>query len=119
VYYRAREIALNNNHTYHIAAFAKRGNGFVFGKNSDRCSAKFERIHPDGSFGYHLHAEMDLINKFKVGTISEIHVVRFRKNGEMTMARPCKYCQRFLKRHGVRKVNYTDWNGNWTCMKIR
>ncbi len=119
MYYRARKIALNNNHTYHLAAFAKKRSGFVFGTNSDRCSAKFARTHPDGSVGYHLHAEMDLINKFDTGTIPEIHVARFKANGDMTMAKPCRYCQKFLRRHGVRKVYYTDWDGSWTYMRIK
>lgn len=118
MYYRARKIALNNNHSYHIVAFVKKGSGFIFGTNSERCSAKFARRHPDGSVGYHLHAEMALINKLDIGDVDEIHVIRFRKNGDMTMARPCKYCQKFLKRHGIRKVKYTDWDGNWDCMRI-
>jgi len=119
VYYKARKIALNNNHDYHLAAFAKKGGGFVFGTNSDKCSAKFRRTHPDGSVGYHMHAEMALINKFSTGSLYEIHVARFKKNGDMTMARPCLYCQRFLKKHGVKRVHYTDWNGEWTCMRIK
>ncbi len=91
----------------------------MFGTNSSKCSVKFARRHPDGSIGYHLHAEMALINKFDIGEINEIHVVRFKKNGDMTMAKPCVYCQKFLKQYGIKKVHYTDWDGNWTCMKIK
>lgn len=115
---KAREIALNNSHQYHLAAWTKRGSSVIFGMNSSRASTKFKRIYADGNEGFHLHAEMDLIRKFKPGEISEITVVRFSKNGRLTMSKPCLYCQRFLKRHGVRKVHYTEWDGTWEIMRL-
>ena len=115
---KAREIALNNNHDYHLVAWAKRGSSTIFGTNSSRCSTKFKRTHPDGTEGFHLHAEMDLIRKFKPGTLAEITVIRFSKNGELTMSKPCEYCQKFLKEHGVKKVNYTEWDGTWSVMRF-
>lgn len=115
---RARDIALNNDHKFHLVAWAKRGSSTIFGTNSLKCSTKFKRIHPDGTKGFHLHAEMDLLRKFKPGTVSELSVVRFSKDGTVTMSKPCVYCQRFMKRHGVRKVNYTDWNGEWAVLKL-
>mgnify|MGYP001293490940 CR=1 FL=1 len=120
VYYleRAKHIALNNDHAYHLVAWAKRGSSVVFGVNSDRCSTKFERIHPDGTRGFHLHAEMDLIRKFEPGTLSNINVVRFSKNGKLTMAKPCVYCERFMRKHGVRTVRYTDWGGRWKTLYL-
>lgn len=54
---------------------------------------------------------MDLIRKFEPGSLNEISVVRFTKDGEVTMSKPCKYCQVFLREHGVKKVKYTDWSG--------
>lgn len=121
VYYpsKAKEIALNNEQPYHLVAWAKKGTSVVFGTNTVRCSAKFERTHPDGTKGYHLHAEMDLIRKFKPGDVSEINVVRFSKEGKLTMAKPCEYCQRYLKDYGIKKVRYTDWNGKWQTLKIK
>ena len=115
---KARDIALNNEHNFHLVAWAKRGSSVVYGTNSFRCSTKFERIHPDGTRGFHLHAEMDLLRKFKPGTISEITVVRFSKDGCVTMSKPCPYCERFIKRHGVKKVNYTNWDGSWDVLRF-
>lgn len=115
---KARDVALSNSQQYHLVAWAKRGSSVVFGTNSVRCSTKFKRIHPDGSRGFQLHAEMDLIRKFKPGTLKEITVVRFSKSGVPTMSKPCCYCIYFLRRHGVRKVYYTDWNGNWKVMRL-
>lgn len=114
---KAREVALNNSHEYHLAAWAKKGSSVIFGTNSDRSSTKFKRIHPDGTEGFHLHAEMDLIRQFKPGEVSAIRVARFAKNGTPTMSKPCLYCQRFLRKHGVRKVHYTEWDGSWKTMR--
>ena len=115
---KAREIALSNSHQYHLAAWAKRGSSVIFGMNSSRSSTKFKRVYADGNEGFHLHAEMDLIRKFKPGEIREIRVVRFSKEGLPTMSKPCIYCQRFLRKHGVRKVYYTEWDGTWQIMRL-
>lgn len=118
VYYKARDLALSNNHDYHLAAYTKVRSTYRLGVNSNKKSVKFKRRYRDGTFGYHLHAEMDLIRQFPEGSVKEITVVRFMKNGDATMAMPCKHCQRFLKRHGVKKVYYTNWDGGWEVMKL-
>ena len=115
---KARDIALSNNHNYHLVAWAKRGSSYVYGTNSDRCSVHFERTHPDGTKGFHLHAEMALLKKLRPGTVREIRVARFLKNGNTTMAKPCEYCRRFLREHGVRRVYYTNWKGGWDLMRL-
>ena len=61
---------------------------------------------------------MDLIRQFPQGSIKEITVVRFKKDGTTTMAMPCRHCQRFLKLHGVKKVHYTGWDGEWEVMRL-
>ena len=116
---KAREIALSNKEGYHLVAWAKRGSSYIFGTNSGRCSTKFERTHPDGTKGFHLHAEMDLIRQFRPGELSEISVVRFLKDGSLTMSKPCIYCQKYLAEHGVRKVRYTGWNGCWHTLYLK
>lgn len=120
VYYpiELKDKALNNSHIFHLTAWAKIGKSYVYGVNSDRCSTRFARRYADGNMGYHLHAEMDLLKKIKGTNITEINVVRFSKRGVPTMAKPCKHCQRFLKENGVRKVHYTNWNGEWETMKL-
>lgn len=47
-----------------------------------------------------------------------VHVARFLRDGTPTMARPCRFCQKFLYTAGVTRVRYTDWNGKWHKMKI-
>ena len=118
MYYKARDLALNNDHTYHLVAYAKVRNSYRIGINSNRKSAKFKRKYNDGTYGYHLHAEMDLIRQCPEGSLRVIHVIRFRKNGAPTMAKPCRFCQRFLREHGIIKVHYTNWEGEWEVMKL-
>ena len=118
MYYKARDLALNNDHTFHIVAYAKVRSSYRIGVNSNRNSTKFKRKYKDGTYGYHLHAEMDLIRQCPRGAIKEIHVVRFFKNGEATMSKPCKFCQKFLREHGITKVHYTNWEGEWEVMRL-
>jgi len=118
VYYKAREMAMGNNQPFHLAAFTKVGGSYRWGVNSNRKSTKFRRKYRDGSYGYHLHAEMDLLRKTRHSEVSVINVIRFKKDGEITMAKPCIHCQKFLKERGVRKVHYTNWDGKWETMRL-
>ena len=118
MYYKARDLALSNNEPFHLVAFVKNKNSYYWGVNSSRLSAKFERKYPDGSFGYRIHAEMDLIRKFPPGALRQVNVIRFKKDGSVTMSKPCTHCQRFMKAHGVKKVRYTNWDGEWEEMEL-
>jgi len=113
-----RKEAMNNAHIFHLTAWAKVGKSIVYGVNSYRCSTRFQRLYTDGQKGYHLHAEMDLIRKIKGLNVREISVARFIKSGRPTMAKPCKYCQKFLKEAGIKKVKYTNWDGKWETLKL-
>jgi deoxycytidylate deaminase len=121
VYYpnQALNLAMKNNHIFHLAAWARKRKSYVIGVNSEKNSSKFGRRYSDGTMGYHLHAEMDLIKNLKGEKVTEIYVARFTaKGGLPTMARPCKYCQFFLKKYGIKKVHYTNWDGQWNTMRL-
>jgi hypothetical protein len=47
-----------------------------------------------------------------------INVVRFTMRGHVTMAKPCKWCQNFMRRYGVSRVRYTNWSGEWEKMLL-
>ena len=113
-----REVAMNNEQPFHLAAWVKKGSSFVYGVNSSECSTRFRRKYRDGQIGYHLHAEMALLKKCKEGEIDTIKVIRFSKNGSITMAQPCPYCQKFLRQYGVKRVFYTNWDGEWESLKL-
>lgn len=49
---------------------------------------------------------------------SKVYVARVTKQGEVTMAKPCKKCQLILKNKKVKKVFYTDWEGKWQELSL-
>ena len=45
--------------------------------------------------------------------------MRFKKcDHSLTMAKPCHLCLKELREAGIKKVRYTDWNGEWKEMRI-
>ena len=113
MYYRARERALKNGHRFHVAAILRRNGKIVrIGTNSDKTHPRFQRTYSDGSTGAHMHAEMDVIRFARSGDVLE--VMRFRKcDNHLAMAKPCKYCMQHIKAAGIKKVSYTDEDGEW------
>ena len=59
---------------------------------------------------------LDRIGEIRTGEI--INVVRFTNRGLPTMARPCDWCQDYMRKRGVRRVKYTNWNGEWEKMNL-
>ena len=118
VYYKAQKLALNNGRDYHLAAILRR-NGRVIriGENTSKTHPKFKRQYPDGTWGSHMHAEMNVLRFAQPG--DELEVIRFRKcNHEWTMAKPCLLCMNEMKKFGISKVRYTNWDGQWEEIKI-
>tara|TARA_B100000131_G_C18097395_1_gene604569 strand:- start:111 stop:467 length:357 start_codon:yes stop_codon:yes gene_type:complete len=113
VYYRAKELAINNGRTYHVAAILRRrGNVIRVGENTDKTHPRFKRQYEDGTWASHMHAEMNVLRFAKPG--DEIEVMRFSKCGhDLTMAKPCSLCEEEIKKAGIKKVRYTNWNGEW------
>lgn len=75
------------------------------------------------SVGYntnYIHAEHAAINRAwengAVGTTAL--VVRFRSDGTLGMAKPCKLCTDRLMNAGVKKVMYSDVDGSISTMKL-
>ena len=106
--------------SYHVIAFVKRGDSLIAHANGEKSSRKFKRIYESGpeTVSYDGHAEMILCDRVNLRANDTVHVVRFLKDGTATMAKPCKYCQRYLYNHGVKTVKYTDWKGQWKKLKL-
>lgn len=66
-----------------------------------------------------MHAVIKAKKKFKEIEGMELHVMRFGKRGNIAMAKPCKYCQNFLKQHNILTIYYTDENGNWNKLTLK
>lgn len=117
MYYTAREKALSNGRVYHLAAILwRRKIAIKIGENTYKTHPKFGRIYPDGSEGYHMHAEMNVLRFAKPGDTLE--VMRFCGT-RYAMAKPCPHCMRFIREAGIKKVRYTNKSGEWETIKIR
>jgi tRNA(Arg) A34 adenosine deaminase TadA len=118
VYYKAKSLAMNNGRTYHIAAVLKRGKNIVrIGENTNKTAPRFKRQYKDGTWGSHMHAEMNVLRFAKPG--DTLDVMRFSSTGEeLTMAKPCELCMKFIKESKIKKVRYTDWDGNWNEFEV-
>jgi len=113
---KAKNIALSNNHNFHLAAILYRGKRLIkVGTNARKTHPRFVRVFENGICDSHLHAEMSVLRFAKPGDV--IIVLRWKKSGVLSMSKPCIHCQGFLKSAGIKEVHYTDCNGEfklWT-----
>jgi deoxycytidylate deaminase len=118
VYYRAKNLAINNGRTYHIVAILKRnGNIIKMGENTNKTHPRFKRQYDDGTWGSHMHAEMNVLRFAQPG--DELEVMRFKRSShERTMAKPCDWCMSEIKKAGIKAIKYTNWSGEWEYIKI-
>lgn len=67
-------------------------------------------LHPKYKrFKFSLHAEQSaILNARKDLKRANILVVRLNNDGELLLAKPCKYCQAYIEKVGIRKVYYTN-----------
>ena len=112
IYKQAMRMALSNGEKYHVACIVyRRKRPIYIGINSSKQDLRFARRVKDGSLISSLHAEMDALKHTQPG--DRLEVRRFLKDGSMTMARPCVYCQRHIHKSGITRVTYTNWKGEF------
>jgi deoxycytidylate deaminase len=118
VYYKASQLALENQRQYHLAAILRRKGRVVrIGENTDKTHPRFKRQYKDGTWGSHMHAEMNVLRFAQSG--DEIEVIRVaKKTHNLTMAKPCTACMSEMRKAGIATVRYTDWAGEWVVAKL-
>ena len=109
---------MSNGRTYHVAAVLKRkGDVIKVGENTDKTHPRFKRQYSDGTWASHMHAEMNVLRFAQPG--DTVEVMRFTKCGKhLTMAKPCPLCELELKKAGIKKVKYTNWDGDWELLNL-
>ena len=118
MYYKAKQLAINNGRPYHLAAILRRNGDVVkIGENTNKTHPRFKRQYSDGSWASHMHAEMNVLRFAQPG--DEIEVIRFSKcSHTRTMAKPCETCMAEMKKAGIKKVKYTNWQGEWETIHL-
>lgn len=61
----------------------------------------------------HLHAEMHVCISHGLSHCEGLNllVLRVLRNGQLSMARPCDICTKLIQHTGIRRVYYSDWDG--------
>jgi len=107
-------MARCNGEDFHIAAFLYRNGKLIrIGINGSKCSPRFVRHYKNG-IAYSAHAEMDALSVAKPG--DTLIVIRWLKNGERVMAKPCRFCQSKIKQAKLSSVKYTNIEGKFEIL---
>lgn len=102
-----------------VVAIAILGRSVFVGKNGRKTHPAYVREHRNGDKSACYHAECSAIAKVPRQSRHSVrlYVVRFLRNGSISMAKPCNLCQDYLKQNGieVKNIFYSDWewNGTW------
>ena len=103
-----------------VVAFACINKHVWVGNNSKKSHPQMQKHYRNGMENSCHHAEFSALAKVPRQSRhkAEIYVVRFLRNGDVTMAKPCLKCQQYLLDNGVnfKNVYYTDWiwAGKWS-----
>lgn len=117
IYKKAKKKAMQNGRQFHLAAILRRrGSVIKIGENTDKTHPRFKRRFNDGTCAAHMHAEMNVLRFARPG--DELEVMRFRKGGKRALAKPCRHCMKHIIEAGIKKVTYTDENGEWVEMEL-
>lgn len=114
-------MALSNGLNFHLAAVVKRRGKFInISTNSSQKRKAYHRMYsPSASTqpgtAACQHAEMGALVHADPG--DTIYVMRWRKDGHLAMAKPCRHCHKRLKNRGVHVI-YTDDHGNFRKLKF-
>lgn len=61
-----------------------------------------------------MHAESNVLRFYRPG--DELIVMRFTKKGNPTMAKPCPHCQAKIDKLNLKRVTYTNWEGEFEIL---
>lgn len=117
MYYKAKELALSNNHKFHVVAILYRGKGIItIEVNSNKTHPKSYRTYSRGKPAATLHAEASALRKAKPG--DRLVVMRFCKDGTLTMSKPCEHCDKLIRQHNLNSVTYSDYDANFQTLDL-
>lgn len=119
MYNKARRMAMSNGHVFHIAAIVKRrGKVIRICTNSRQKRKQYFRYYDESASSNPgvaacEHAEMAALRYAKPG--DTIYVIRWKKDGSLGCARPCRHCRPRLKNRNV-NVRYINEHGTWSWL---
>lgn len=107
-----------------VVAVAQVGKTLFFGWNSSKKTSPRYKRHYDNTDQtlYTRHAEFHVLGKLprniKKSKV-KIYILRFNMDGDISMAKPCRFCQRKMKEFGInpRNVYFTNWEGEYERLR--
>ena len=93
------------------AAIVKGGSLIAVGFNRED-----KKNSQSGYYDFHAEQSAILSTAYKYGVGYDLrgcklYVVRVFRNGELSMSKPCSVCSDLIRKSGIRKVYYTNWEG--------
>lgn len=110
----ANEAKKSNMKSLHAAGLVKNGKLLEKGHNSHR-----ELI--GGNAVNSTHAEISVIHKLlktQKKIDADLWVIRVTKEGELVNSEPCLSCIVALKKYNIKRVFYSDSEGDIICIKL-
>lgn len=99
--------------------------GSVIWRGGSVLSTGFNRVKNDPSivedekyFHCTVHAEVDAIRNAGDACGAKLFVARVTRSGNLALAKPCCRCMDIIRENGIKKVYYTDENGQWTFFRV-
>ena len=110
----AASMASKSTGKFMLGAVLAKGKQVIsVGINSNRTHPRMQRFNPDRSYTVTLHAEVDACMGVPDDALegADLYVVRVNKTGGWAMAKPCKICRKFLHDARLRRVFYSNKDG--------
>lgn len=113
----AKKVAHHSTHCHKLGAVLIKGGSIINVGFNKLKSHKFARRF---NKNYTRHAELMCILGVdrKVTTGATLYIVRLKADDKLGLAKPCKLCQELLMFVGVKKVVYSDNEGNFQRLKL-
>lgn len=115
-----RNVEFDKDFWAKVVAVAQVGKTLFFGWNSTKKTSPKYKRHYDNTDQtlYTRHAEFHALGKIPRGTNMskvKLYILRFNIDGDITMARPCRFCQQMMKELGIdpRNVYFANWDGGY------
>jgi len=96
-----------------VALIIKGGSLLSVGVNN---KDKTHTSYWNGKHDHGLHAEFAALRKVRHHDNATMYVIRFLKNGDLGVSKPCELCQEVINKSNIRAVHYIGHDGEWKKM---
>jgi len=118
----ARTIAVataekSDHDKWRLGSVVWRG-GSVLSTGVNRVKNDPSVVEDSKHFHCSIHAEADALRNAGDTRGARLFVARVTRSGNLALAKPCSRCMEAIREHGIKRVYYTDENGEWTFFRV-